>query len=191
MAFESCSTSPAERTTVERRAILVDAGRACLVPGIGTMSVPCASSPRQRHLGPGVQPLALAIASIAATIDRLRARLSAAKRGMTATAIAFGNIRGLLHGAGQQAAAERRIGHEGNAPKARRRLQRLLGILAIEQRVFALHGGDRVGLVRARSIVSGLASLKPNAFTLPRLHQVGPWQPTVSSIATLGSTRCW
>src|SRR5471032_3006853 len=106
MALESCSTSPAERTT-SSAARFWSTRAACLVPGIGTMSVPCASS-HAKATWPGVQPLA--------------------------TAVAFGNVRGLLHGAGQQAAAERRVGHERNAQGARR-LQRLLGVAAIEQRI--------------------------------------------------------
>ena len=42
----------------------------------------------------------------------------------------------------------------------------------------------------ARRIVSGAASLRPRCFTLPASTS-SAIAPTVSSISTFGSTRCW
>ena len=88
---------------------------------------------------------------------------------MAAAAVALGNIGHLPHRARQQAAAERRIGNVGNAERARG-LERLLGMLAIEQRVLALHGGKGMNLVRSPNHF-GLGLAEAKSAHLARLHQ--------------------
>src|SRR5712692_2683101 len=63
-------------------------------------------------------------------------------------AITLRDVGGILHLAGQQAAAERRIGDVGDAELAGR-AQGFLRLGAVEQRVFALNGGDRMDAVGA------------------------------------------
>src|SRR5262249_3494110 len=62
--------------------------------------------------------------------------------------VALGEVREIGNDAGEQAPAERRVGDERNAEVAGC-LACLLRLLAIEQRVFALHGGDRVHRIGA------------------------------------------
>src|SRR5256885_16975950 len=62
--------------------------------------------------------------------------------------VALGDVGLAVDGAGEHAAPERRVGDEADAELARG-AQGLLALGAIEQRVFVLHRGDRVDLVRA------------------------------------------
>src|SRR5437763_1136475 len=57
--------------------------------------------------------------------------------------ITLGEVGEIGNHTGQETAAERRVGDKRDAEIARR-LARFLRLLAVEQRIFALHGGDRV-----------------------------------------------
>src|SRR5947207_11735366 len=57
--------------------------------------------------------------------------------------VALGEVGEIGNDTGQETAAERRVGDKRHAEIARR-LARFLRLLAVEQRIFALHGGDRV-----------------------------------------------
>jgi hypothetical protein len=89
-----------------------------------------------------VQPFSAARASKRATSARLWAKFAAWKRGCAAL-----DLRQIGDGAGEKAPTQRRIGYEAD-PQCPRRLARVLGFGAVEQREFRLHRGDgmhRVG----------------------------------------------
>ena len=88
--------------------------------------------------------------------------------------IGLGEAGRLLDLGGQQAAAERRIGHEGDA-EFPRRAQRLLRLVPIEQRIFVLHRGDRVNPVGAPDrLRPRLAQSEKTDLAL--LHELAPWR---------------
>src|SRR5262249_10887358 len=67
---------------------------------------------------------------------------------MLAATVVDGNVGDLVHLAGEEATAERRVGDERDPELAQRRY-RLLGLDAVEQRELHLHGRDRMHAVRA------------------------------------------
>src|SRR5207237_7421556 len=79
--------------------------------------------------------------------------------------VALGEVGEIRHNAGEQAAAQGRIGDKRDAEIAGG-LARFLRLLAVEQRIFALHRGDRVYRMGAR-MRSGCASQSPRWRTLP------------------------
>src|SRR5438270_4121617 len=62
---------------------------------------------------------------------------------VTGAGVALGEVGEIRHNAGEQAAAQGCVGDKRHAEIARR-LARFLRLLAVEQRIFALHRGDRV-----------------------------------------------
>src|SRR5437868_1238182 len=70
-------------------------------------------------------------------------KIVAGEARVTGAGVALGEVGEIRHDAGEQAAPQGRVGDKGHAEIARR-LARFLRLLTIEQRIFALHGGDRV-----------------------------------------------
>src|SRR5438874_9097735 len=70
-------------------------------------------------------------------------KIVAGEARVTGAGVALGEVGEIRHDAGEQAAPQGRVGDKGHAEIARR-LARFLRLLAVEQRIFALHGGDRV-----------------------------------------------
>ena len=158
-----------------------------LVPGIGTMSSPCASSHASASW-PGVQPLRFAISATRRTKARLAGRFSAANRGWRRRASFCARLSGFSDDARHQAAAERRIGDKANAELLRRSPGFLGFIAESSENSFCTAASGCVAC--ARRIVSGCASLMPSARTLPCSTSFA-MAPNVSSTGTVGSTRCW
>ena len=154
-----------------------------LVPGIGTMSSPCASTHASASCA-GVTALSAASSAILVTRSRLRWKFSPWKRGREAPVVVLVEVVDRLDGAGQEAAAERRVGDEADAQLAARRQDLVLG-LARPQRVLGLQRGDRVHRVGAAQRVGrGLAEAEVADLAL--LRRARPCAPTVSSIGVLG-----
>jgi hypothetical protein len=98
-------------------------------------------------------------------------------------------LRGLVHGAGQEALAERAEGHEADAEFFQQSAGSPLLGLAPPQRIFALQRRHRLHRMRAADGVGagfGQAEVLDLAF-LDQAFTV----PATSSIGTFGSTRCW
>ena len=125
----------------------------------------------------------------AATSCEVAREIVAGEARMAAAAVALGNVGRLLHRAGQQAAAERRIGDEGDAERAR-------GLAASPR-----PARDRAASIRSAPRRSdapcargGWSRAWPRSGRAPApcpAFTSSPIAPTVSSIGTEGSTRCW
>ena len=75
-------------------------------------------------------------------------------------------------------------------PRSRVSCARLGRILAVEQREFALHRGDRVGRMGAPDALRPRFRTSRESGPCPA-RPAGLIAPTVSSTGTAGSTRCW
>ena len=118
-----------------------------LVPGIGTRSGPCASTQAIASCAV-VQPFCFAIACDLLRQALVVREIVAGVARLALAGVAVGQRRRIGDLVAEQAAPDRRVGDERNAELAGG-AQRLLGRLAVEQRVFALHRGDRMHLVGA------------------------------------------
>ena len=112
------------------------------VPGIGNTSGPCAKSHASDSCAT-VHCLSAAIASTRSTSARFFWKILALEARVAGARVARGEVGEIGDDPGQQAAAERRVGDKRDA-EILDRLARLGRLLAIEQREFALHRGDRV-----------------------------------------------
>ena len=159
------------------------------VPGIGTMSSPCARTHASASCA-GVQPLAAARSldvpgEREVLVDRftLEARIGVAP-------VVGGHVRRLLDRPGQEPAAERAVRDEPDArARGRSRGRRSLPVRAT--RASTRSAAPRSAARRAaRRRVCGPASDRPMARTFPARDEIARACPTTSSIGTLGSTRC-
>ena len=141
-----------------------------LVPGIGAMSLPWASS-QARAICAGVAPASAATALTSSTMRRLRWKFSPTKRGLVLRQSSSEMSCGGADLAGEEAVTQRRVGHEADAQLAQQRQQ--LGLhVARPQRVLGLQRGDRVHGVRAADGVhSGLG--QSDVADLALAYQVG------------------
>ena len=118
-----------------------------LVPGIGAMSSPWASSQASATCA-GVAPTSAAMASTSSTTRRLRSKFSPVNRGLVLreSLSSKSSVERIV--AGEEPAAQRRVGHEPDAELAQQRQHLRLGV-ARPQRVLRLQRGDRVDGVGA------------------------------------------
>ena len=123
-----------------------------LVPGIGITCSPWASV-HASATWPGVAPWRSATRRTASTIARLASSASLLEARPVAPRVAV--LQRVARGqpAGEEAAAQRRERHEGDAVGGAER-QHLGQRVARPQRQLALHGGDRVDGVGARELVA-------------------------------------
>src|SRR5207248_422325 len=106
------------------------------------MSSPCACT-QARATCPGVTSFSPASSSTTSTIRTFASRLSPCKRGCERRKSLSSSWSRGAHGASQEPAAERAIGHEPDLELAKQRQDLGLG-LARPDRVFGLKRGDRV-----------------------------------------------
>jgi hypothetical protein len=165
--------------------VLFDAGEA-LVPGIGAMSSPWAAA-SQRDLrrggvelgGDGLDRVDDPEVLLKVVLDKPRVGLAP---------VIVGEVLRRADRSGEEAVAERRVGHEPDTELAQQRQQLGLRITG-PQGVLGLQRGDWVHGVRAADRL-GPASDSPMCRTLPSAISSAR-APMVSSIGVLGSTRCW
>ena len=157
------------------------------MPGIGTMSSLWCSSHASASW-PGVTSFSSAISRTRSTSSRFLSKFSPWKRGLWRRKSSSARSSGLRDRAREEAAAERGVGDEADAELAHGRQHRVLGV-ARPQRVLGLQRRDRVHGVRAADrLRRGLR--EPEVAHLARSTS-SFIAPTVSSIGTVLSTRCW
>ena len=111
-------SSSAVSSTSSGADVLLEVARPAWCRGSGTMSSPCASTQASASW-PGVQPLRGGdLAAPRPPASRLASKFSPWKRGLRAAEVAVGRGRRRCDGAGQEAAAERAVGHEADAELA-------------------------------------------------------------------------
>ena len=153
------------------------------VPGIGTMSSPCART-HARASWLGVQPLAAASCSIFLTRSRFFWKFSPWKRGALRRKSSAGQVVERLELPGQEPAAQRAVGDEPDAQLPHGREDLVLR-LAAPERILRLQRRDRVDLRRPadrrrRTPPTARGSRTFPAFTSSAIA------PTVSSIGVFG-----
>ena len=144
--------------------------------------------PRERELGRRALLPPRDLLDVRHQVEVLLEVVALEARGVPAVVVGREVVEG-AEPAGEEAAAQRAVGDEADAELAAERQDLVLGV-ARPERVLGLERGDRVNSRAARRIVSGAASERPRWRTLPARTR-SPMAPTVSSIGTVRSTRCW
>ena len=160
-----------------------------LVPGIGTMSSPCARTQASASCA-GVQSFLVgdvfdAGDQIADSSGSFRPESAASCGGSRRRR----DLRSVLKLAGEEAAAERAVGDEADAEFAAGGEDFVFRI-ARPERVFGLQRGDGMNFARRGGAFAGAASeSRDSELCLP--SPVRPWRRRFLRSGVSGSTRCW